>query len=44
MNTSVLAIVDDAQVDPVLDALRAMDSQTKMQGSRAFVWNIEKGM
>lgn len=44
MNSSVLAIVEDAQVDPVLDALREMDSQTKMQGSRAFVWNIERGM
>lgn len=44
MNSSVLAIVEDAQVDPVLDALRAMDSQTKMQGSRAFVWDIEKSM
>lgn len=44
MNSSVLAIVEDAQVDPVLDALREMDSQTKMQGSRAFVWDIEKSM
>lgn len=44
MNSSVLAIVEDAQVDPVLDALREMDAQTKMQGSRAFVWDIEKGM
>ncbi len=44
MNTSVLAIVDDEKIDPVLDALREMDAQTKMQGSRAFVWDIEKAM
>lgn len=44
MNSSVLAIVEDAQVDPVLDALREMDSHTRQQGSRAFVWDIEKGM
>ncbi len=43
MNASILAIVEDAQVDPLLEALRAMDDDTKMQGSRAFVWNIEGG-
>ena len=44
MNASVLAIVEDDRVDPVLDALREMDALTKMQGSRAFVWDIEKCM
>lgn len=44
MNTSVLAIVEDAQVAPLLEALRAMDAATKMQGSRAFVWNVEQTM
>lgn len=42
MNSSVLAIVEEGQVTPLLDALREMDSTTKMQGSRAFVWNIEQ--
>lgn len=42
MNSSVLAIVEDGQVAPVLDALRELDSTTHMQGSRAFVWNIEQ--
>ncbi len=37
MNASVLAIVEDEKVAPVLDALRQMDATTKMQGSRAFV-------
>ena len=35
MNSSMLMIVD---------AFRKLDSQTKMQGSRAFVWNIEQVM
>ncbi|MDE5962747.1 MAG: hypothetical protein K2G58_01715 [Alistipes sp.] len=42
MNASVLAIVEDEKVAPVLDALRQIDAMTKMQGSRAFVWNIEQ--
>ena len=41
MNSSMLMIVEDEKVAPLLDAFRKLDSQTKMQGSRAFVWNIE---
>ena len=44
MNSSILAIVEDAQIAPLLDALRAIDETTKQQGSRAFVWNIEQAM
>ena len=40
MNSSMLMIVEDEKVAPLLDAFRKLDSQTKMQGSRAFVWNI----
>ena len=43
MNASILAIVEDGQVAPLMEAFRAMDAATKMQGSRAFVWNIESG-
>ncbi len=42
MNSSILAMVDDSQVEPALEALRELDRKTKMQGSRAFVWNIEQ--
>ena len=42
MNASVLAIVGDEQIAPTLEALRQLDATTKMQGSRAFVWNIEQ--
>lgn len=42
MNASVLAIVADEKIPVLLDALREMDTTTRMQGSRAFVWNIEQ--
>lgn len=42
MNASILAVVDDEKIPVLLEALRAMDEATKMQGSRAFVWNIEQ--
>ncbi len=44
MNTSVLAIMEDEKVEPLLEALRKMDAVTKMQGSRAFVWDICQAM
>lgn len=44
MNTSILAIVEEEKVEPVLEALREIDSTTEQQGSRAFVWNIEQCM
>ena len=44
MNSSILTIVEDEKVTPLPDALRKLDAQTKMQGSRAFVWNVEQVM
>ncbi len=44
MNTSILAIVDDAKIEPILNELRKIDAATKQQGTRAFVWNIEQVM
>lgn len=41
MNSSIIAIVEDAKVEPMLNSLRELDSQTEMQGLRAFVWNVE---
>ncbi len=40
MNTSILTIVEDDRVEPILQAMREIDATTKMQGSRAFVWDI----
>ena len=34
MNSSMLMIVEDEKVAPLLDAFRKLDSQTKMQGGR----------
>lgn len=44
MNSSILTMVDDERVAPLLAALREMDSATKMQGTRAFVWQIEESL
>ncbi|MCD8029605.1 MAG: hypothetical protein LUF85_01890 [Bacteroides sp.] len=42
MNSAIITIVDDAKVDPLLEALNKMDKMTEQLGLRAFVWNIEK--
>lgn len=42
MNSAIITIVDESRVDPLLDALHAMDQETEQLGLRAFVWNIEK--
>ncbi len=42
MNSSIMTIVEDDVVAPLLEALREMDAETKQQGSRAFVWSVEQ--
>ena len=42
MNASILAVIEDERVASLMDSLREMDAATKLQGSRAFVWNIEQ--
>lgn len=44
MASSILTIVEDHRVDPLLDTLRSMDEATPKLGLRAFVWPIEKTM
>ena len=44
INTSVLAIVEDEKVAPVMDAIRCLDAEIEKQGCRAFVWNIEQAL
>ena len=44
MNSSILTIVEEDKVAPLLEALRRMDSLTKMQGTRAFVWEVTDAM
>ena len=42
MCSAIMAVVDDARVEPLLKALHALDKETEMLGLRAFVWNIEQ--
>ncbi len=44
MNSAIITIVEDARVDPLLDALHNMDLQTEQLGLRAFVWNVERSI
>lgn len=44
MNTSILAVVEDEKIAPAMEALRAIDKDTQLQGMRAFVWNVEAEM
>ena len=41
MNSAVLTMVEDEQVESLLDALHALDKESEMLGLRAFVWDIE---
>lgn len=44
MNSSILTIVPEEKVEPLLEMLRKLDAKTEQQGTRAFVWNIENQM
>jgi nitrogen regulatory protein PII len=41
MNSSVLTVVNDSEVDPLLECLKRLNEKSEMQGLKAFVWNIE---
>lgn len=42
MNSAVITVVNDEQVDELLDAVKRLDNRNKEIGVRAFVWNVEK--
>lgn len=45
MNGTVIAMIEDEKKIPVvMKALREIDDQTRMQGLRAFVWDITDQM
>ena len=44
MNSAIITMVEDRQVDTMLDLLHKLDNQTPALGLRAFVWNIEKSI
>ena len=43
-NSSILTMVPDEKVEPLLKTLKKLDAKTEEQGTRAYVWNIEGGM
>ena len=43
-NSSIITIVEDEKVKPILADLRSLDATSKLMGIRAFVWNVEDGM
>ncbi|MCD7936225.1 MAG: hypothetical protein LUG98_05135 [Tannerellaceae bacterium] len=44
LNSAIITMVDEKQVDHFLDLLNKLDKQTEALGLRAFVWNIEKSI
>ncbi len=44
LNSAIITMVDEKQVDHFLDLLDKLDKQTEALGLRAFVWNIEKSI
>ena len=44
MCSTIITIVEDNQVEPLLKRLKAIDNESEMLGLRAFVWNIEQSI
>lgn len=44
MNSAVITMVEDRQVENLLDLLQKLDNQTPALGLRAFVMNVEKSI
>ncbi len=42
MNSCVITVVDDSQVDELLSTVRKLDNRNRKVGVKAFVWNIEQ--
>lgn len=42
MNSCVITVVDDSQVDNLLSTVRKLDNRNRKVGVKAFVWNIEQ--
>jgi nitrogen regulatory protein PII len=42
LNSAILTVIEDEQVDNLLHRLYELDSKTEKQGLHAFVWHVEK--
>lgn len=41
MNSAILTVTKDEDVESLLSALRKLNEKSEMQGLRAFVWGVE---
>lgn len=41
MNSAMLCVVNDEQVEPLLETVRKLDARNPEVGVKAFTWNIE---
>jgi nitrogen regulatory protein PII len=41
LNSSILTVVPEEKVKPLLEELKALDATSDLMGLRAFVWNVE---
>lgn len=44
MCSTIITVVDDVQVAPLMERLHQLDLDSEMLGLRAFVWNIEQAI
>lgn len=42
MNSAMLCVVEESQVEPLLEGVQKLDLRNKEVGVKAFVWSIEK--
>ena len=43
-NAAIYAVVEDARLQPLLDALRKLDLERPLLGLHAYAWNIEQSI
>ncbi len=41
MNSAILTVIEDKDVESLLDKLKRLNEKSEMQGLRAFVWSVE---
>lgn len=44
LNSTILTVIDDAKVKPLLAELKALNATSELMGLRAFVWHVEDGI
>ncbi len=41
LNSAIMCVIQPDKVEPLLEALRELDSRTSQQGLRAYTWDIK---